>query len=186
MKITLIGDSICLGYQQLVREKVGARAEVWAPEANCGHSLLHRENFSAWYLEARPDVVHFNAGIWDVVPPTGDLGPRFTVSAYVRNLRLIVRRLRAETKARVIFATTTPILFPLDATPKEMCRIDPLLQRFNAAAVRLMRESGVEVDDLYSVIVNAGVNDCLLDDKVHMTPRGNEVLSDAVVRFILG
>jgi len=186
MKILLIGDSIRIGYQELVRQKLAGRGEVLSPPANCGHSMMHRDNFAAWYLAQPADVIHFNCGIWDSVGPPGDPAPRFTVSAYARNLRIIVRRLRAETKSRLIFATTTPMLVPRDASPKENCRLYPLVQRLNAAAVRVMSARGVEVNDLCAAILAAGVNECLSEDKVHMSPRGNEVLAEAVVRFILG
>ena len=185
MKITLIGDSIRMGYQEFVRRKVGDRAEVWGPTQNCGHSLYHRENLDAWYLEQKPDVIHFNCGIWDCIP-LGDGATRFTLSTYVRNLKLVIRRLKGASKARLIFATTTPMLAPRDSTPKGECRIDPAVVQYNEAAVRLAKSSGVEVNDLFGVVVAADVCKCLADDKVHMSEHGNEVLSDAVVRFILG
>jgi len=184
MKITLIGDSIRMGYQELVRQKVGDRAEVWAPETNSGHSLLHRENFDAWYLEAAPDVIHFNCGIWDVIE-LGDGERRFTMSTYLRNLELVVRRLKKDTKARLIWATTTPMLIPRDDTPMDKCRVDPGIVQYNQAAVQLMRVNAVEVDDLFAVVAAADVCKCLAEDKVHMSEHGNEVLSDAVVRAIL-
>ena len=94
MKIVLVGDSIRMGYQPFVQEKVGDRAEVWGPAENCRHSLVHRETLTAWAIETKPDVYHFNCGIHDLVFP--DAGQRFTVSGYVRNLKLIVKRLKAD------------------------------------------------------------------------------------------
>jgi hypothetical protein len=185
VKIVLVGDSIRMGYQPLVQRKVGQRAEVWGPAENCRHSLVHRESLTAWAIEARPEVYHFNCGIHDLV--LLDPAPRFTVSGYVRNLKLIVRRLRAETRARLIWATTTPMLVPRDGvTPKQECRLDPDVERYNAAALRVMKDAAIEVNDLYRAVVEAGVYECLSDDKCHMTAYGNEVLSDAAVRFILG
>ena len=185
MKVVLIGDSIRGGYQDLVRHKMGDRAEVWSPQENCGHSLMHRENLERWYLEQKTDVIHFNCGIWDS-GVMADGARRFTLSAYLRNLKLIVRRLKWETKARLIWATTTPMLTPRDATPKENCRVDPAVVRYNEGATRLMQGSGIEVNDLFRVVMDTGVFRCLSDDKVHMAPYGYEVLSDAVVRRILG
>jgi len=185
MKIVLVGDSIRKGYQPLVEKKVGDQAEVWGPAENCRHSLVHRESLTAWAVETRPSVYHFNCGIHDLIKL--DSAPRFTVSGYVRNLKLIVRRLRAETRARLIWATTTPMLVPLDdMTPKQDCRLDPEVERYNAAALRVMQGAGIEVNDLYGVVIEAGVYECLSDDKCHMSPYGNEVLSDAVVRCVLG
>jgi lysophospholipase L1-like esterase len=185
MKLVLIGDSIRMGYQELVRKKIGDAAEVWAPPVNSGHSLMHRENFDAWYLAPQGDVIHFNCGIWDCVRlPDG--ARRFTLGTYLRNLKLVVQRLKATTKARLIFATTTPMFIPRDSTPLEKCRLDPAVVRYNKAAVALMEYEGLEVDDLFSAVMSAGAQKCLSADKVHMSEFGNEVLSDAVVNFVLG
>ena len=180
MKIVLVGDSIRMGYEPLVREKVGDRAEVWGPAENCGNSMAHRDRFSAWAIEPKPDVYHFNCGIHDL--HVIDLGPRFTVSAYVRNLRIIVKRLKTETDARLIWATSTPMLAPLNLNASRY----PAVETYNAAALRVMEKNGIEVNDLYQAIMDAGAEKCLGEDGVHMAPYGNEVLSDAIVRFILG
>lgn len=183
VKIVLVGDSIRMGYQPFVQQKVGSRAEVWGPAENCGHSLVHRESLAAWAIETKPDVYHFNCGIHDLVPI--DSARRFALSGYVRNLKLIVKRLKGETRARLIWATTTPMLVPRDGvTPKSRCRLDRDVQRYNAAALAVMNDNAIEVNDLYQAIMDAGVEECLSDDKCHMAPKGNEVLSDAIVRFI--
>ena len=185
MKIVLVGDSIRMGYQPFVQERVGDRAEVWGPAENCRHSLVHRENLTAWAIESKPDVYHFNCGIHDLV--ILDSQPRFTVEGYVRNLKLIVERLKAESSARLIWATTTPMLTPRDETmPNDKCKLDLDVQRYNEAALPVMQENGIEIDDLYQAVMDAGVNECLSDDKCHMAPKGNEVLSDTIVEFILG
>jgi len=180
MKIVLVGDSIRMGYEPLVRQKVGDRAEVWAPAENCGNSMAHRDRFVAWAIEPKPDVYHFNCGIHDL--HVIDLGARFTVSAYARNLRIVVERLKTETNARLIWATSTPMLAPLNPNAKRY----PAVELYNAAALRVMEKNGIEVNDLYQAVMDAGAEKCLSEDKVHMAPYGNEVLSDAIVRFIFG
>ena len=185
MKIVLVGDSIRGCYQPLVVDKVGERAEVWGPPENCRHSLVHRESLTAWAIDTQPDVYHFNCGIHDLV--VLDSEPRFTIDGYVRNLRLIVQRLKAECRARLIWATTTPMLVPRDGvTCMDDSTLDPDVVRYNEAALEIMGAAGLEVNDLCQTVIGAGVLECLSEDKVHMTQRGNDVLSDAVVRFILG
>ena len=186
MKLVLIGDSIRMGYQDLVRGKVGDRAVVWSPAENCGNSLMHRQNLDAWYLAPQADVIHFNCGIWDCIPMEQDGEPAFSLGEYLRNLELILRRIKRGSKARLIWAATTPCLAPRDETPKQRCSVHPNFPRYNAAAAELMAAAGVEVNDLYRAIMDAGVCDCLQDDKAHMAPLGNEALSDAVVRYIFG
>ena len=185
MKIVLVGDSIRMGYQPMVAQKVGSRAEVWGPAENCRHSLVHRESLQAWAFDSRPDVYHFNCGIHDLVLFDG--GPRFTLRGYVRNLRILVRRLKRASGVRLIWAATTPMMVPRDGvTPMRDSRLDPDVIRYNEAALKVVRAAGIEVDDLYQAVLDAGVEKCLADDKVHMSPFGNDVLSDAVVRCILG
>ena len=184
MKIILVGDSIRMGYQPAVTEKAGERAEVWGPAENCRHSMVHREGLQAWAIDTVPDVYHFNCGIHDLVP--FDPEPRFPIDSYAANLRIIVRRLQNETSARIIWATITPMLVPRDGvTSMADSTLDPDVIRYNEAALDVMQRAGIEVNDLYQAVIDAGVLECLSEDKVHMTERGNDVLSDAVVRFIL-
>ena len=185
-KVVLIGDSIRMGYQDRVRQIVGARAEVVAPDANCGNTMLVRENLGPWVIDRAPDLVHFNCGIHDLGWMAGEKVPRFTIGAYVRNLRIIVSRMKESTRARLIFATTTPFLIPCIAeVPKAKCRSAAIVGRYNAAAARLMRRLGVPVNDLNRVVVRAGLHACLSDDKIHMTAEGNEILAQAVAAAIL-
>ena len=187
MKIVLIGDSIRMGYQELVRQRVAPRAEVWGPDENCGHTLMIRDNLVQWAIAPEPDVLHFNSGIWDLGWDAGTQAPRMTIRAYVRNLKLIVRALQERTRARLIFATTTPFLKPMSANvPRERCVVAPVVARYNGAAVELMHEFAVEINDLYGTVMDAGVHECLGEDRLHMAPRGNEVLAEAVARSVLG
>ena len=185
-KVILIGDSIRGGYQQRVRQLIGRRAEVWAPRANCGNSFWIRENLNAWVIDRDPDIVHFNCGIHDFGWMPGERVPRFTAGAYARNLRIIVGRLRSETRARLIFATSTPFLRPCAADlPKLKCTPAPIVQRYNAAARGVMKAHKVPVNDLFAVVMKAGVYDCICQDKIHMTPKGNEALARAVAKAII-
>ncbi len=173
-----------MGYQPAVIEKAGERAEVWGPAENCRHSMVHREGLQAWAIDTAADVYHFNCGIHDLVP--FDPGPRFPIDSYVANLRIIVRRLQEASSARLIWAATTPMLVPRDGvTSMADSTLDPDVIRYNEAALDVMRGAGVEINDLYQAVIDGGVLECLSEDKVHMSERGNDVLSDAVVRFIL-
>src|SRR5690606_35581145 len=86
--------------------------EVVHPRENCANSFNLREHLREWAIDLQPDIVHFNAGIHDLGWMPDEVVPRFTTSAYARNLRIIVDRLRRHTTARLIFATTTPFRCP--------------------------------------------------------------------------
>ncbi len=185
MKIILIGDSIRMGYQSRVMAQLRGRADVWAPKENCGHTLRIRENLQSWVIDQRPDVVHFNSGIHDLGWMDGERVARFTAGEYVRSLRIIIERMRQGTQAKLIFATTTPILAPCDPSlPNDRCKVPPIVARYNTAAVALMQSLKVPVNDLYREIIRAGVNDCIGPDKIHMTDLGNETLAAAVMKAV--
>ncbi|MDA0836252.1 MAG: hypothetical protein O3B01_00555 [Planctomycetota bacterium] len=187
-RVLLLGDSIRMGYQDGVKARLKGKAEVISPAANCGHSLMLRENLSDWAIQHQPDIIHFNAGIWDLgrIPGSGEGASRFTIAAYARNLRLVLRRLQRETDATLIFATTTPILDGPPGVLKGNCSPSPLPARYNTAAIELMNRNGAGINDLHAVVMNTGIYRCLCDDRIHMTRTGNAVLSAAVALAILG
>ncbi|MBS3764458.1 MAG: SGNH/GDSL hydrolase family protein [Planctomycetes bacterium] len=185
MKLVLLGDSITQSYKDLVEQKAGDENEVWAPDENCGHSLMHREKLYMWYIAPKPDVIHFNCGMWDSAK-LADGVSRFSVNTYAYNLRLLVKRVRQATDAKLIFGTTTPILIPKDDTPPEMCSVDTTVIKYNDTAREVMEENDVEVNDLFQAIMDNGFHECISQDKLHMTDQGNGVLADAVVNAALG
>ncbi len=59
------------------------------------------------------------------------------------------------------------------------------VKAYNRVATAIMTEAGIPIDDLYSAIQSDDVEACLGNDGVHMTERGNKVLTDAVCSFVL-
>lgn len=93
-----------------VMEQLAGKAIVVSPEANGGDSSNVLQHLDRRVIRERPAVVHFNCGIHDTkkFKATGRFqGPP---EQYEANLRKIVERIRKETGAVVLFATTTPIL----------------------------------------------------------------------------
>jgi hypothetical protein len=66
MRVLLIGDSIRLFYQNEVIKQLGEEYEVLAPQENCKFSA-YVLNFLRFWLKdfSAPDIIHFNAGLWD-------------------------------------------------------------------------------------------------------------------------
>ena len=58
------------------------------------------------------------------------------------------------------------------------------VEAYNRTAIAIMTEAGVPIDDLHSAIQNDDVEACLGSAGVHMTKRGNNVLTDAVCECI--
>jgi lysophospholipase L1-like esterase len=132
--------------------------------------------------------VHFNCGIHDTKKDkqTG----RFQVppEQYEANLRQIVERLRKETRATVIFATTTPIIDERAAKGRVNATYDLLdasTQEYNQIALRVMEELDVPVHDLRAA---CGTGDelgtLMTSDGVHFTPDAKVRLGHAVSDFV--
>lgn len=186
-KVMLIGDSIRMATQTSVREKLGDGFEVWSPEANCRYTALTL-NELRYYLKKfpEPDIIQWNNGLWDTAILYDDDGNFTPLDIYVDNLGRILKQLK-KTGARIIFATTTP------THPKKEARqsatasrhFNSDIERYNAAAVRLMESEGVEVNDLYPLLLGDLDRYINADDLIHPTPDGVEVLSSQMAAKIL-
>lgn len=187
-KVVLIGDSIRLGYAPAVAKKLEGKAVVVGPKANGGDSANVLKNLKVWAVDEKPDVVHFNCGIHDTKKDkkTG----KFQVSPeqYEANLRKIVETLRKETKATVIFATTTPILDDRAAkgrTKADYELLDASTVEYNRIAAKVMKELNVPVNDLRAACGEGEDRGKLMSaDGVHFTPDGRTRLGEAVAGFV--
>lgn len=182
----LIGDSISMGYYPLVRDRLAGRVHVVRHEGNGGTSANVRARLAEWLGALRPDVIHFNAGLHDLARDQGLQGPnRVPLADYEDNLRWIVSWLKANTSARLVWATTTPVVDEWHAARKGFFRLQADVERYNAAARRILEAQGVPINDIFAVIERLGRTACLLEDGVHMNDRGNEALAEAVAAALL-
>lgn len=187
-KVVLLGDSIRMGYAPLVEKRLAGRAIIVSPKANGGDSANTLKNLTAWAIREQPDFVHFNCGIHDVKKSkkTGD--HQVPAGQYEANLRQIVERLRKETKATVIFATTTPILDNRAAKSRvkaEYELLDASATQYNGIARKVMDELKVPVNDLRAVMPDAKTREKLIGaDGIHFTQEGREKLAAAVADAI--
>jgi lysophospholipase L1-like esterase len=194
LSILLIGDSISLGYTPYVLHDLHGLAYVThavnppndpGPGANPvnDHDSGEEAANIGLYLKGHSyDIVHFNAGIWDMIQKTPgchssvDLYAH-TIPQYVANLKTIVQAIRAA-RAEPIFATTTAVTSPVS------CGVTAARVRaYNAAALELMRQMGVKVDDLYTDMLpyNAVYAQKPGQPDVHYTNPGYQFLADEVV-----
>jgi lysophospholipase L1-like esterase len=184
--IVLIGDSIRMGYAPFVAEILKGKANVVAAKENGGDSNRVLANLEEWAIAHKPTVVHFNCGLHDLKFSRQTKKPQVSIEDYERNLRTIVDRLQKETKARLIFATTTPIRDDLHAKRKGgFDRREADVKRYNDVALKVMKEKGLEIDDLHVVVTNAGVEKVQRTDGTHYTANGSKALAKAVVKSVM-
>jgi lysophospholipase L1-like esterase len=184
--IVLIGDSIRMGYAPFVVEMLKGKANVVAAKENGGDTTRVITNLDEWAIDQQPTVVHFNCGLHDLKVLKETKKPQVAIEDYETNLRKIVDRLQKETKARLVFATTTPIRDELHAKRRNstMDRYEADVKRYNDVALKVMKEKGVEIDDLHAVVTKAGIDKIQRTDGTHYTPDGSKVLAKAVVKSV--
>jgi lysophospholipase L1-like esterase len=171
-----------------VAKKLEGKAVVVGPKANGGDSANVLKNLKAWAVAEKPDVVHFNCGIHDTKKDRKTGKFQVPPDQYEANLRKIVGTLRTETKATVIFATTTPIIDDRAAKGRADAAyelLDASTVEYNRIAARVMKELDVPVNDLRAACGDDAARGKLIGaDGVHFTPDGRTRLGDAVAAFV--
>ena len=188
--VILLGDSIRLGYQETVRQELDCLAEVWAPEENGQHSVHELLNFWQWVADRQPDVLHLNAGLWDcrgLLP--GDFTDRCVpLEHYRANVRKWLELSQRHTRAKIIWATSTPIHedrhhTTQDASGRPARRIADV-ELYNAAASEEANALGIEINDLFNFVIANDKDTMLNEDGVHYTPDGCALLGRQVAGVI--
>ena len=185
-RAVLIGDSIRLGYAPLVAERLRGKVVVLSPEPNGGDSANVLAHLEEWVIQERPDLVHLNCGLHDLKRSKATGQHQVPLEQYEANLRAMLRRVREESGAALVFASTTPIADDRHAQRRvafDRCEED--VRRYNAAALRVMRELGVPVHDLHWTVEQAGAAAVVAADGTHYTPEGYARLAEAVADCVL-
>lgn len=176
-RVLLIGDSISVGYTLPVRKLLAGEANVQRIPANGGTSGNGVFQMDAWLGKQKWDVIHFNFGLHDL-KRMSDGEPQVPLAVYERYLRLFVTRLKS-TGAKLIWATTTPV----PEGPVNPPRKPEDVAAYNAAALRVMKESGVAIDDLYA-FAQPRRKEIQRPVNVHFTDAGSEALARQVAASI--
>jgi acyl-CoA thioesterase-1 len=176
-RVLLIGDSISIGYTLEVRKLLAGKANVHRIPVNGGPTTHGLQQLDKWLGTDRWDVIHFNWGLHDLkLMPNGP--HQVELAQYEENLRQLVKKLKA-TGAKLIWASTTPV-------PEG--KLNPLrnpadVPRYNEAALRVMKDAGVTVNDLYAFALPQR-SEIQLPANVHFKPEGSAELARRVTEAI--
>lgn len=182
--VLLIGDSITQTYAPAVVEALREIAHVELIPDNGGDSANVLAHVADWLGDGAWDVVHFNCGLHDLrFDPERDTY-QAALEEYEANVREVVAWLQRETSTRLVWATITPVVEEWHNAGKGFCRFNRDVEAYNAAALRVVRAAGVEVDDLHAFVVERGVRETVCPDGVHMTEDGSRALGHEVARFL--
>ena len=184
-KIVLIGDSIRMGYDKYVKEALENTAEVFYPPENCRFAEYVLRYAYDWAKNGEwgsdVDLVHWNAGLWDVLELFGD-EPLTSLSYYGEAIARIDKRLRMLfPNAKIVFATSTNVNEKMGRA--EFFRRNATIEKYNAEALRVLKDTDTVINDLYSL--TASFPDSYRSDWVHFyTPEGTEVIGGRVLSII--
>ena len=184
-KIVLIGDSIRMGYDKYVKEALADACEVYYPDENCRYAENVLRYAHEWKnkMGASDDVdlVHWNAGLWDVLELFGD-EPLSTPEYYANVIPRIDRRLRMlYPKAKIVFATSTAVDEALAS--KDFYRHNSTIEKYNAIAVSVLAGTDTVINDLYAL--TSRLSREYHSDFVHYyTDKGTEAIGGKVLAVI--
>ena len=186
--VLIIGDSISIGYTPFVAQLLKGKANVIHNKGNSQGTTNGVVKLSSWLGDKKWAVIHFNFGLHDLkhVTEAGtsknsnsfDDPQQADLAAYTKNIALIIKKLK-ENGAPLIFATTTP--YPNGVKP---ARLPADAVAYNEKAIKIMKENGVQVNDLYNHIL-PHLKKLQRPVNVHFSPEGSLHLARKVAKNIL-
>lgn len=184
-KIVLLGDSIRMGYDKYVKEALDGVAEVYYPPVNCKFSQVLLRFVHEWKKKGEwptdVDLVHWNAGLWDVMEMHGD--PPFSSPAHYEDMiGRIDKRLRyLFPKAKIVFATSTAVRE--EGYKGGFRRHNAVIEQYNEIARKALSGTDTVINDLYAHTCNVPPEYC--SDMTHYnTPEGAAYMGGKVLAVI--
>lgn len=183
-KILLLGDSIRLGYDKYVKMAFEDVAEVYCPAENSRFVMYVYRRLHEWKDEIQCgddiDVVHWNAGLWDdlILLDGKHLTPIEIYREYVDRTCNMINILFP--KAKIIFATSTPVQEELFFTCK---RFNKDTEEYNRVAIEVVKSYGGKINDLYS-LAKASPVEYHSDLTHYYTKEGTKMLTNQVVKCL--
>ena len=168
-RVLLVGDSICKGYQEAVRERLKGRMNVsfWA-SSYCVTSPAYLPLLSVYLDEAKYDVVHFNNGLHSFPTSLDDYAKGFRAA-----LELVRKR---QPGAKIVWCSATPVR---DAAKMAKCR------ELNATAAKVAAEFGADAtDDLFAFCCDFDL-EAAWSDGTHFRPEAIERQAEQVASSVL-
>lgn len=187
-KILIIGDSISIGYTPFVKKTLDGKAVVVHNPGNAQHTGTGLKKLDKWLGDEKWDIIQFNWGLWDLCYRNKESkvqGNRdkingtitYSVEEYQQNLRNLVKKLKA-TGAQLVFVTTTYV------PENEAGRFAGDDVRYNKAAILVMKENHIPVNDIWEASKKIHPKYGRAPDNVHFTKEGYKLLADKIVTFL--
>ena len=181
--VLLLGDSISLGYRNFVRDNLRGVMNVYYPPENGRFAAYTFRALYEWSRDlkwsADMDFVYWNNGLWDVARIFGD-EPQTPLQDYAVMIQRVFNRLHyLFPKARIIFATTTPVVQEL-FDKKIFYRRNEDIRLYNETAARIVLQNGGMIHDLY----NAGYRKEFYQDSTHFKPQISQLIAKEIADLL--
>lgn len=176
-KVTLLGDSIRLiGYGKMAAALLGEDFTVFQPSENCRFAKYTLRGLFDWAEQMEGSrIVHWNNGLWDTCNLFDD-GAFSSEDEYISTMLRIADILLARYD-KVIFATTTPV------SPRNKFIKNDVIERYNQIIVPKLREKGVIINDLYTLVAE-DIDGNIADDLIHLSEKGIKLCAEQVAGII--
>jgi hypothetical protein len=189
-RILLLGDSIRMSYQGLIKALLEQQAEVVYPTVNCTDTRYTRTRLEGWLTEFQPDAVHWNNGLHDLKHAKGKPECQVPLDEYRANLSAMADRLAVACPGKVIWATCTPVIEEWHNPVRSFDRYNDDIAVYNQAALEIMYAHEFRVTDLGALVSSHAKERLMLrSDGVHYNDQGRLLLAGAVIaqlRSLLG
>lgn len=188
-RVLLIGDSILNGYLGRVTRRLEGKAYVdgWV------NPFCQSESYNAQLEKVLTtlgpyDVVHFNMGLHGfqrdrVVKGQAEKQPRIPEDQFEPLTRAFVEVIkRVNPKAKIIWASTTPISLKEDLTKLDPVQ-NPIIEEHNRLVAKVMGEMQVPVNDFYTLMCQ---HLDLKSDGFHWKDAAKQIQGNACADAVLG
>lgn len=181
VKILLVGDSINLGYRNIVKNNLNDWAKVFFPkEQGKIASDVYRILNEYMRVDEEVALVYWNAGLSDAARVYGD-ELQTPIDIYTDYLeRIAVRLKKLYPNAKIVFASATPVLERLCESNIYLSNHD--IDIYNKAAYEVLKSKIDIYDDLYELMHEA--EEDFFDDAIHFNAKGNYKLADHISGLI--
>ena len=203
--LLLLGDSIRVGYCNMVKEMLDGKANVFFPEENCRFAQYTLRDLQRWIVNfPEIDVVHWNNGLWDSAHLSvagGDDGEAAGVTMKPANVidnyrydeealtppdiyeymlnRVVIRIKQLCPKAEIVFATSTPVV---EEEATTIYRSNAEVDLYNEIARKVMKKHNIRVNELGEFAKKLPAED--RRDWVHYNDEGNQKLAGEIVEYL--
>ncbi len=169
-RVLLVGDSICQGYQQAVRDLLRGVCYVdFFADTYAVDSKIYRILFKTFYEDSKYDLVHFNHGLH---------GGHMRASTYKNQLEKLLTK---TVTCKLVLATSTIVY---DEGNKKVNKTwKKLVNARNAALYEIAERHGYEVNDLYTLSTEIP-KQYRNQDGVHYLAPGYETLAKQVAETV--